>query len=87
MEVLSENPSDAPEDGDEAAAKDLPDAEHDAAFAAAVDGVDEGADAAAVAADDGGSSFFIYLSVLYFKSNDQNPTRTVNTPFRPPEGA
>jgi len=27
----------------------------------------------------------IYLSVLYFKSNDQNPT--VNPPFRPPEGA
>jgi len=60
VEVLSENPSDAPEDehdGAEAAAKEAPDAEHDAAFAAAVSGVEEGADAAAaaaVAADDGG---------------------------------
>ena len=30
-------------------------------------------------------SLFIYVSVLHFKSNDQNPT--VDPPFRPPEGA
>jgi hypothetical protein len=31
------------------------------------------------------SSRALYLSVVCFKSKDQNPT--VNPPFRPPEGA